>query len=166
MRTIILVVGLILIGSLLFGCKRSSSHHGSSFTGSVVDGTGTAVAQALVCLIPSKLIDGSTILNHTVLTGEAEEYDEPLEDAADSGDPSILTAVTNAAGGFSFGGIPEGSFFVFVKPDANDKDHLPGGDKCRIARPSRELTAGMKITLSGRPSDSATFVGTSMVNIQ
>ena len=161
MRTGLLVTAAILLGLLCSACSNNSSGGGGSkASGQVVDGTDAGVAGAVVYIIPNSLVDTTTILNATILSGEAELYDEPLEDAADSGDPSILMAVTDAGGAFNVGKVPAGRYFVFVRPDPNDTTHLPGGDLCREALDQKELK-NLTIVLSGRPSAAATFVGSS-----
>jgi predicted CXXCH cytochrome family protein len=162
MRATLATIALVLIAILAAGCsKSSSSGSNASFAGTVVDGTGAGVAGATVYLIPANKVDTSTILNDTVLNGEAEKYDEPLEDAADSGDPAIASAVTSGGGSFFFPLVQPGSYFVFVRPAVTDTAHLPGGDLCRKALSHVELGVPRTIKLSGRPSDQATFVGTS-----
>ena len=81
---------------------------------------------------------------------------QPLEDSV-----PLVTAATDAAGRFT-AEVPEGSYFVLVGPPSGDETHLPGGSLSRESIPlDRDNPQDLAITLSERPPEGATYVGSS-----
>jgi len=149
---------------VLAGCQSgggdADSDASQHVSGSVVGAGGQALANATVYLVPADAIDESTIVHAQLLDGEAEAYDEPLEDLV--GSESVRAAVTDGTGAFSFAGVADGDYFLWAAPAAGDSEHLPGGAQCRIATKSSYLAASdNRIVLSSSPSAAATHVGSS-----
>jgi hypothetical protein len=157
---------VLLIALLLpLGCGGGSSSSATAAAVTTASGTvktpsGQGLAGATVYLVPATMVDTTTILNATVLDGEAEAYDEPLEDLANA--TGVQSTVANAGGGFSFANIGQGDYFVWAQPAVGDTEYLPGGDISRNAYSSTTLAnQGINITVSSSPSASATYIGTS-----
>ncbi|MGI9320147.1 MAG: hypothetical protein ACR2O5_01945, partial [Thiogranum sp.] len=167
-----------LVIALLFtaGCfdNRSSSNGAGTLNtqAAVTDTAGTAVVGATVYLIPATdvaLIAQNVITGVNVLNGEAENFDEPLEDLIRSpSSASYPQAVTDAQGVFRIPAaqVVDGSYFVFVQPAPEDTRHLPGGNLSRLARTRTELLGGnaevsLAIRVSTRPSPAAGYAGSS-----
>jgi predicted CXXCH cytochrome family protein len=114
----------------------------------VPDDPRAPVASATVALVDS-------------FTLAASALDAPLEPLAAA---SPYTASTAPDGSYAISGVAPGQYFVHVTPAASDEGNLlPGGD---ASRQSFALAAGAEhtadVTLSQRPSPSATYVGSSV----
>lgn len=134
--------------------------------GSVTDSQNRPIAGATVYFIDSQLIDVTSPMTASgILDGSTESFDEPLEDIVR--DPvksaKLPKAVTNHAGKFSVHALKASSnYYAFVMPGTQDSDHLPGGDLSRFSFSTGALTrTGIHITLSWKPPDDATYIGTS-----
>jgi hypothetical protein len=127
----------------------------------IMNGAGMPVSFATVYLVPAGDIDERPITGDDVLTGEAEDRDEPLEDAVRRLGGSFPQAVTDVDGRASIDPVPLGRYFWFVMPGAGDLENLPGGSDCRRSREATTfLGTTVTITLSSRPSTTAAHVGT------
>ncbi|MEQ1855816.1 MAG: cytochrome c3 family protein [Longimicrobiales bacterium] len=139
---------------------------GQGLTGRVLSGSGVeGVAGATVQLVPVSAIDTHTQMTASAIYAApypAEAYDEPLEDAIRARGSEFPQATTDAGGNFVIVDVPEGTFFVHVTPAAEDLTHLPGGSESRSSRAAEQLRGhSLTISLSTRPSDAATTVGSS-----
>ncbi|HLX61742.1 MAG TPA: hypothetical protein VKX17_10715 [Planctomycetota bacterium] len=136
--------------------------------GLVIDGASVPIAGATVYAIPASLVDvTSPITPATITSGQAEAYDEPLEDIINNPITvkTLAKGVTNTKGQFSIKGIDQtASYFFFAVPAATDTNHLPGGDLSRAAitlrAPKAKRTAGLTIHLTWAASSTATYIGT------
>ncbi|MBI4869059.1 MAG: hypothetical protein HY816_19130 [Candidatus Wallbacteria bacterium] len=128
----------------------------AAVSGTVKNGSGTPIANVTVYLVPTTAVLTTAISPSDVLTGRSEPYDEPLEDAVSTGGSTFFRDVTDSVGQYSIASKPD-KYYVYAAP-ALDSEYLPGGSQCRTAR----TTAGtVDIVLSGKPSDAATYVGSS-----
>ncbi len=171
-------VAALLAGAHLLasGCidNRSSNESASTLntTPAVTDTASASVVGATVYLVPASDVASlaqNAITASNVLNGEAENFDEPLEDLIRS--PASATypqAVTDARGTFRIpeDQIPDGSYFVYVQPAPDDTRHLPGGDLSRVARTKAELLGSdtelsLDIRVSTTPSPAASYLGSS-----
>jgi hypothetical protein len=145
----------------------------------VTDTAGEPVVGAKVYAIPAADV---AALGAVELDRSAENFgeysttalsvDEPLEDLINGNyTPAgggvatyLVTAATDEDGKAE---IPEGldeeqKFFIYVQPAADDTAHLPGGSLCREAVTPASLDDELiEITVSGTPSATATFIGSS-----
>jgi predicted CXXCH cytochrome family protein len=126
--------------------------------GTVVDGSKQPIAGATVWLIPAA--DVAQLGKTPVDRKRNSPNDEPMEDTLAPNRDKYRKAVTNAKGGFSIADAPDGRYFVYVEPA--DKEHLPGGDAANKSMTAAELAkAPLRISLSGKSPDNASFVGSS-----
>ena len=156
-------VVLFAAGMLLRGAP-AQTRAVNSFSGQVVGASGTALEGATVHLVPGSAVDTTPITASAIYGAPfpAENYDEPLEDAIRLRGKSFPQSVTDARGNFSIANFPDGKFFIHVTPGVNDTKHLPGGDQSRRSVPSAQLRGKtMTIRLSGNPSASAHYMGSS-----
>lgn len=159
-----LTLSLLVLSFLAaYGCGKGSGSGEKAFysvSGTVKDAADLAIAGASVYLVPASLVNSTTITNAAVLSGEAEDYDEPLEDLA--GRPGVLETTADGAGNFRFADVGEGKYFLWANPPAGDTEHLPGGELCRIAVTSSHLYGNRQtITLASSPSSNAEYIGSS-----
>jgi len=93
----------------------------------------------------------------------ASTVDEPIEDLIDTRGDTYPQAVVDDSGAYRFEALPpEGSHFVIWVPPTGDDAHFPGGDYSRVAFSTASLTGmRMDIRVSPKPSESATYAGTS-----
>jgi hypothetical protein len=156
---------LLVLPVLGSGCHDSDDDDSTLpkvFQGDVLDPAGDPIAGATVFLVPAEMIDQTAILPADVLSGAAEDRDEPLEDLVAASGASFQQDVTDASGGFRFSTVDDGRYFVYVQPDPLDAEHLPGGNLCRSSMDAvelRGLDAG--IALSSSPPDTAVYIGMS-----
>ena len=131
----------------------------ATVTGSVSDGSKQPVAKATVYLIPAADV---------VKLGSAEPInrkinspnDEPMEDSLAPNRDRYRKGSTDGKGNFSISNVAEGKYFIYVEPA--DKEHLPGGDLANRSMTTAELAkAPLKIAVSGKSPENATFVGSS-----
>jgi len=137
---------------------------GQDFSGEVVNPVGVPVVGAKVYLVPAAAVGTGPITAGDIYYPpyRAEDHDEPLEDAIRAKGLEFPSAITDTEGRFDIPNVPEGNFFVHVIPAAGDVEHLPGGDKSRVAYTSGYLRgAFMDIKVSSRPPADAAYVGTS-----
>lgn len=135
----------------------------TAFSGRVLSAGSLPVAGATVHLVPTAAIDMTPITASAVYHPPypAEAYDEPLEDSIRAKGAEFPRATTNPAGKFRIAPIPDGTYFIHVTPGPEDKEHLPGGDKSRVAYAAEKLRARtMTINISSRPPEDASYVGT------
>ncbi|MBI4872655.1 MAG: hypothetical protein HY814_13930, partial [Candidatus Riflebacteria bacterium] len=126
----------------------------NALSGKVTNGDGAAIAGATVYLVPTSAVLKTAITPSSVLTGAAEPFDEPLEDAVSRSGSTFQRDVTDSAGVYSIND-PPANYFVYVEPGI-DSEYQPGGSQCRTARTT---TGTVDLELSGRPASTATFVG-------
>jgi hypothetical protein len=175
------VLAVVLLGQMLrvtvAGSQAGQSRSRLQFAGQVVSAAGPlvvggkeaapghAVAGATVHLVPVTAIDTSSRMTASAIYAApfpAEAYDEPLEDTIRQRGRTFPQAITDERGRFSIDDVPDGRFFVHVTPGAQDREHLPGGDRSRRSYAATELRgASMTIEVSSSPSPAARFVGSS-----
>ena len=72
-------------------------------------------------------------------------------------------STTDSQGKFVIANVPDGKFFIHVTPDAEDTEHLPGGDQSRESYSAEQLRGeSMTIKISSSPSPAAIAVGSSI----
>lgn len=71
-----------------------------------------------------------------------------------------ITATTVIDGSFSLTGLTPG--FVYLDVTSPSAAYLDGGNRSAINAPGDATVSGVQITLSGRPSDSATYLGSNL----
>lgn len=142
-----------------------------SLGGTVTDSQNRPIGGATVFFIDSTLVDMTQIKPADVLSGEAEAYDEPLEDLINNASLAMTLphAVTDNKGKYKVKGL-DGTlkYFAFVQPNSNDSTHIPGGDATRTAispvppKTSKAATKhkGLDIKLSWNFPQDATYIGT------
>lgn len=164
--TIALTVTLV-IGACHNSSSSSSTTTVPSPSGKVLTTWGQAVAGAVVYLVPTDAVPKTPITSADVLSGAADAYDEPLEDAvASAGAAAFPKATTGSDGAFTITGADSTkSYFPFVKVagatvGGSAADLYPGGTLSRVARTGDALSK-MEIEVTGHPSSSATYVGSS-----
>jgi predicted CXXCH cytochrome family protein len=90
------------------------------------------------------------------------EVDEPIEDLLDTNGDSYEQAEVDASGVYRFESLPEGEHFIVWTPADDDGAHLPGGDSNNVSFATASLVGmQMNIFVSSRPSEGATYVGSS-----
>lgn len=141
-----------------------------SASGVLVRGGGAAtpghpVIGATIHLVPVTGIDINTPITASAIYAPpypAENYDEPLEDAIRLRGASFPQGKTDNQGNFAIANVPNGKFFIHVTPNANDNEHLPGGDLSRRSYSADQLRGrSMTIKVSSSPSAGARAVGSS-----
>jgi predicted CXXCH cytochrome family protein len=134
--------------------------------GIVRDPSGQTVPGGSVYFVPAKDVDSLAKapidLSLTPKEAAASGSDEPLEDLIDAHGEHYTRAAVGQDGVYQLKKLAAGSYFVVWTPAATDGAHLPGGSACRSAL-DRASLAGTQLDLrvSGRPSESATYVGSS-----
>ena len=156
--TVMVMTGLMLT-------TTAATNQADEFGGRVVSPAGTLVAGATVHLVPVTAIDITTQMTASAIYAPpypAEVYDEPLEDAIRLQGTAFPQSTTDSQGNFAIVNVPDGTFFIHVTPDAEDMEHLPGGDQSRQSYSAEQLRReSMTITISSSPSPAATAVGSS-----
>jgi predicted CXXCH cytochrome family protein len=131
--------------------------------GIVRDTAGEPVVGATVYLVPNGDVPTAALALADIAVERASAVDEPLEDPIAAKGATYTKAVTDADGIYRITTVAAGSYFVTVVPATTDKDHLPGGDRCRKSQASTALVGKrLDLKLSTRPSDTATYVGTTV----
>ncbi|MCX9074808.1 MAG: hypothetical protein OIN88_09145 [Candidatus Methanoperedens sp.] len=162
------VIGVAVAGSALSGMPTSTLGEifflGKDFSGEVVNSVGIPVVGAKVHLVPASAINMAPITASEIYYPpyRAESYDEPLEDAIRVKGTEFPNAITDTEGKFIIPEVPDGKFFVHVTPAERDAEHLPGGDRSRIAYEAESLRGtSVTIKVSSRPPIDAIYVGSS-----
>lgn len=71
-----------------------------------------------------------------------------------------ITATTVTGGAFSLSGLTPG--YVYLNVTSPSATYLDGGNRTAINAPGDATVSDVQITLSGRPSDNATYLGSAM----
>ena len=141
------------------------SASGALVVGGEATNPGHPVVGATVYLVPTTAIDITTQMTASAIYASpypAEVYDEPLEDAIRLGGTDFPQSTTDSQGEFVITDVPDGEFFIHVTPDAEDTEHLPGGDQSRRSYPAELLRGDSRtIRISSSPSPAAVAVGSS-----
>ena len=132
--------------------------------GLVRDPSQQLVVSGSVVLVPAsavaELAKQSIDLGQSPAAAQDDTHDEPLEDLLDQNAQSYPQAPVDELGTYRFTSIPDGAHFVVWKPADDDSAHLPGGSACRSARERASLVGTrLDLRVSGRPSDMATYTG-------
>lgn len=126
----------------------------------VMSSANLPVVGASVFLIPAWMVDDQPITGADILSGQAADRDEPLEDVVRLNGPSLLQGVTDADGRTTIDPVPPGRYFWFVQPAATDDEHLPGGNTSRRSRDASTFVGvTSQIMLSGQPPATAQYLG-------
>jgi predicted CXXCH cytochrome family protein len=134
--------------------------------GIVRDPSGQTVPGGTVYFVPAAdvgaLAKTPIDLSLTPQKAAASASDEPLEDLIDANAGHYTNATVGQDGVYQVKKLAAGRYFVVWIPTETDSAHLPGGSACRSAL-DRDSLAGTQLDLrvSGRPSESATYVGSS-----
>jgi len=143
----------------LFAPLSQSAAAAASVKGAVSDGSKQPIASAAVYLIPAADVVNlgkASPINRKINSPN----DEPMEDTLASHRDKYQKGMTDSKGNFSIANVADGKYFVYVEP--SDKEHLPGGDASNKSMTTAELAkAPLKIVLSGKIPDNASFVGSS-----
>lgn len=133
--------------------------HAAAVKGSVTEGSGKRpVANAAVYLVPAA--DVAALARGPLDRRKNSANDEPMEDTLAANRDTYARATTNREGAFSIQKVDAGSYFVYVEP--SDGEYLPGGTLANKALSAAELAkAPLKISVSGKIADDATFIGSS-----
>jgi hypothetical protein len=137
---------------------------GASLKGTVTDSRSRPVVGATVYLIDAAAINTTPITPADILSGVSEAYDEPLEDIVNDAtkEPNLPKAVTDSLGRFKMKVPANAFYYAFVKPAAEDVDHLPGGDASRDAFSPKAISkSGLNIKVSWKVPSDATYIGSS-----
>jgi len=117
-----------------------------------------AVTNVSLVMVPSATAPGS--ITGTVL----EANGDPLAGATVTVDVAGgATATTAADGTFTLADVPPGFYFLRAEP-ADPALFLPGENRHAVHVAAGAATADVEIKVSGRPSDSATYVGSTICN--
>lgn len=132
--------------------------------GRVIEPNLESVPSGTVYLVPASDIEAlsQTPIDLFLSPDETAQLavDEPIEDLLDANAASYEQAAVDEFGEYRFEMLPEGSHFVVWVPADGDDDRLPGGDSSRVSIDTASLV-GMQldIRVSSRPSESASYVG-------
>lgn len=128
-------------------------------TGTVADGSKQPVAAATVYLIPAA--DVAALGKSSPIDRKTNSpNDEPMEDTLAPNRDKYKRGTTDRKGNFSIAQVDDGRYFVYVEP--SDREHLPGGDLSNKSMAAAELAKSpLRIFVSGKVPDNATFVGSS-----
>ena len=131
----------------------------ANIKGTVSDGSKQPIAKAAVYLIPAAAVvqlGKAAPVNRKINSPN----DEPMEDTLAPNRDKYQKGMTDGKGNFSIPKVADGKYFVYVEP--SDKEHLPGGSLSNKSMTAGELAkAPLKIAVSGKSPDNATFVGSS-----
>ena len=133
--TVMVFTGLMLT-------TTAATNQADEFAGRVMSPAGTLVAGATVHLVPVTAIDITTQMTASAIYAPsypAEVYDEPLEDANRLQGTNFPQSTMDLQGNFVIPTVPDGKFFIHVTPNAEDTEHLPGGDQSRQSYSAEEL---------------------------
>ena len=165
---IFFIMGVTIVGLLLAGLPTSALGKlyslDQGFSGDAVNSVGVPVTGAKIHLVPVSYINKAPIKASDIFYPpfKAESYDEPLEDAIRLHGMDFPNAVTDTGGRFIIPEVPDGKYFIYVTPSERDTEHLPGGDRSRLAIDARTLRSmAMTIKVSSRPPLDASYVGSS-----
>lgn len=131
----------------------------AAVNGVVSDGSKQPIANATVYLIPAAdvvALGKASPVNRKINSPN----DEPMEDTLAPNRDKYQKGLTDSKGNFSIASVADGKYFVYVEP--SDKEHLPGGNLSNKSMTTAELAkAPLRIAVSGKIPDNATFVGSS-----
>lgn len=138
----------------------------AGLVGLVRDAAGNLMESGSVVLVPSADVAASSAIDLDLTLSPAlsaaDPNDEPIEDRLDADTGTYARAAVDTTGEYRFTTVAAGDYFVVWVPDPSDTAHLPGGDYCRSAVSSGSLIgAQLDIRISGVPSSTATYVGSS-----
>jgi predicted CXXCH cytochrome family protein len=137
----------------------SQAQAAANVKGAVSDGSKQPIANAAVYLIPAADVVNlgkASPVNRKINSPN----DEPMEDTLAPNRDKYQKATTDGKGNFSIPKVAKGKYFVYVEP--SDKEHLPGGSLSNKSMTTAELAkAPLKIAVSGKSPDGASFVGSS-----
>lgn len=146
-RTVCALLGLLLVLPGV-GCGGSSTP--------VSPPPPPGMARASGSVFGGRPVVGATVAFVAAADVDASDSVQPVEDLAPA---ATARAVTDRDGRFSVD-LEAGRYFVHVTPAADDAIHLPGGDYSRSSLDLEDgSTAIFGIKLSEKPSDGATYVG-------
>jgi len=132
---------------------------GALVKGVVSDGSKQPVSEATVYLIPAEDV-AKLAKTPSIEIKKNTPNDEPMEDNLAENRDKYLKGKTDKKGNFSIKKVPGGKYFVYAEP--SDKQHLPGGDLSNKSMTTAEMAKKpLKITVSGKIPDDASFVGSS-----
>jgi predicted CXXCH cytochrome family protein len=135
--------------------------------GRVIEPSQAPVAGGTVYLVPAAdVAELAAMPIDLFLSPEAtaaSTIDEPIEDLIDTRGDIYPKVAVDDNGEYRFETLPpEGSHFVTWVPASGDDRHFAGGDYCRVAFSTASLTGmRMDIRVSPKPTESATYAGTS-----
>jgi predicted CXXCH cytochrome family protein len=159
-----LLVGLFIgFATVLFTASRNQAAEknttGSQARGTVQDKSGQAIPKATVYLIPAADVVALRKAPSIEIRKNVTN-DEPMEDNLAANRDKYQKATTDQKGNFTIPKVAAGNYFIYVEP--SDREHLPGGDQSNKAISASVLSRQpVKILLSGRIPENATYVGTS-----
>ena len=137
----------------------SAQKGGAVIKGVVSDGSNQPVVGATVYLVPAGDVAKLAKAPSIEIKKNAPD-DEPMEDNLAANRDKYLKGKTDKKGNFSIAKVPDGKYFVYTEP--SDKAHLPGGDISNKSMTVAEMgKKPLKISLSGKIPDDATYVGSS-----
>ena len=127
--------------------------------GTVSDGSKQPIAKAAVYLVPA--VDVVNLGKAGAIDRKKNSpNDEPIEDTLALKRDKYQKGMTDSKGNFSIDKVADGKYFVYVEP--TDSEHLPGGTLSNKSMTAIELAkAPLKIAISGKSPENATFVGSS-----
>ncbi len=144
---------------VLFAPLSQAEAAAATVKGAVSDGSKQPIANAAVYLIPAADVEQlgkASPINRKI----SSPNDEPMEDTLAPNRDKYQKGMTDSKGNFSISKVADGKYFVYV--ELSDKEHLPGGNISNKAMTTAELAkTPLKIAVSGRIPDNATFVGSS-----
>jgi len=162
--TLILLVVILL--AIACGDAKDKGSPTSSITGKVTNASREPVRNAKVYLIPTSAINKQSVSQANILdttNNFFENLDEPLEDTVRLKGSELISAITDSFGNYTIASkLSDEKYYIYVQPSDTDLNHLPGGDKSRVAKSKNDLVGSIvDIKVSGSPSDSATYIGSS-----
>jgi predicted CXXCH cytochrome family protein len=147
---------LLLLTAIVLAGGCSEDHHGGPPAPPVQPPAKTSVVQGSV--LGGEPVVGATVAFVDSAAAADSRSLQPVEDLART---AAAQAVTGRDGNFSVE-VPAGHYFIHVTPASGDDVHMPGGN---LVRQATSISGGsvtiVTILLSEKPSDAATYVGSS-----